>query len=603
MSLSNLPSWDLTQIYKSFDDLQIEADFKKAEELVDRFSQNYRGNVKDLNAAELAQALKLEEQLLIVFTKPSYYFELAYEAGGENVDKIERNAQIAEEKSTRLANKVLFFDLELSRRNDLQELALAAELTEYSYYLSRLAQQAKHLLSEEVEQVLSLKDMSGMNAWAKLYTDMKSKIEVESDIENPGQLKKYRASDLSNLLYGKNRSIRQQAWKLLTDSYGKNEEVVLESYNNILLDKKIEDELRGYQDAEESKLIDNHLNRQVVQNLIHSIENHTDLIQRYYRIKQEILGVDQLEIYDMWGELDLAEVQDREYSWEECQTIILDTFREFSPLFAEIASSSFKNLRIDAADRPRKSGGAFSSGFVKGFEPYILCNYKGRFQDVLTVAHELGHSIHTVLTFEKQNYHNSNYALSMAEIASLCCETLVFDKLIQTVKDPKLRLKLFCMKVEEEAGNIYVGGLGRYKFEAEMHQLYRQEGRISKEQVRQLWLDHHFKNVYGDVFNTTDGAQFTWQSVAHFTYIFYNYVYASGLLISSTVYDVMQQDPTQIENYLEILRSGSYDSPINLLKKMNLDLQDPQFWDRGFRLFEKQIENVEKEWSGLKEVK
>jgi oligoendopeptidase F len=234
------------------------------------------------------------------------------------------------------------------------------------------------------------------------------------------------------------------------------------------------------------------------------------------------------------------------------------------------------------------------SDYAPQYHPVILCNFKGKFDDILTVAHELGHGIHSVIMNKKQSYFNTHYAMMVAEIASLCCETVVIDKLVETITDPKLKLKLLCDKVEQETGNIFVGGLGRYVFEKKMHETYRAQGPISQAQVREMWLEQYFGQMYGDTVVPAENAEYSWQSVAHFTYIFYNYVYASGLLISSSIYEVLRGDASKIGVYKEILGLGGSVSPVNLLKKLDLDIEKPEFWGIGFGLLESKIDEIER---------
>jgi oligoendopeptidase F len=591
-----IPAWDLTQYYSHYTDPQINIDLELAELKTQEYVAQYRGRIGFLEPADLAIAIKSIEDLSIVINKPSYYLHLVYEAGGDDLEmeKISRLQSIVDEKSTLINNQLTFFDVELSRRNDIWQLVLKPELKDYAYYLQIVQIQGKHILSEEVEQVLSLKSLTSGEAWKRFFTDQKSKIDVELNIY--GEKKSYGVPGLMDLMKDPDRDVRNLAFDALTSCCEDNESNVLEAYNNIIMDKKITDQLRNYSTPQEATLISNQISESFVDSLVATCQSKTDLVQRYYKLKNRILHINNPQWYDIYAQLPLGEESEKHYSWEECQSIILKTFSSFHPRFGEIAKQAFDNNWIDGVIRKRKYGGAFCSSFAPGYHPVILCNYKGKITDISTVAHELGHLIHGILTEEKQTLWNCNYTMSMAEIASLCCETLVFEHLYQEITDPKLKLRLLCEKIEEEAGNIFMGGLGRYTFESKVHNLFREEGELSKDQIRQLWLQENFKNVYGDVFQYPDGCKYTWQLVAHFTYIFYNYVYASGLLISSAIYEVIKNDENKKAIYLEILSSGGSDSPSNLLSKLGLDIESPEFWQIGFQLFEDKLIEAEKLW-------
>jgi oligoendopeptidase F len=597
---NTLPSWDLSQYYSSHKDQAIYNDLEHAKNQIAEFVARYRGKVAILTSSELLEGFATLNDILVLLHKPTRYLLLAYEAGGDNIDEISQASTQVGELTTNISNELTFWEVELAGRPDLVDLARDEVLVEYSYLLHKTAQKAKHMLSEEVEKVLSLKSLSSIQAWGKLYNDMKAKISVEYDFGDG--LKTYRTADLRDKAMDPDRLIRQKATELQNQSYKTNEAIVLESYNNILLDRKVEDSLRGFGDPEDAKLIENEVSRAFVDNLVGVIKENTPFYQKYLGLKREMLGVDTMYSYDVSAGISFAGVDDVVYTWEDCKRIILESFAGFDEDFYLVAKDFFEKNWIDAANRNRKYGGAFMADFAPGFHPVILVNFKGKFEDILTVAHELGHGIHSVLMNRKQSYLNSSYSMTVAEIASLCCETIVFDKLLESVTDPKTKLKLLAIKVEEEAGNIFTGGLGRYLFERKMHETYRQQGPILPDQVRDFWLKEYYGSIFGDSISIAPDSEYLWQSVAHFTYIFYNYVYASGLLISSSIYEVLAEKPGNIDIYKEMLSLGGSVSPVDLLKKLELNIEDRVFWEQGFVLFKKRIGDVEKQWHIVKEI-
>jgi oligoendopeptidase F len=591
MSKSTITNWSLTQYYDSIYDPRLQSDTQKAQTAVDEYVQKYRGRISNLTPNGMLQAITEIEEICVLINKPCYFLQLTYEAGGDNLEEVAKIQSIFDEKSTLINNQLAFFDVEICGRSDLVELSESEELVKYKHYLEIVAINAKYILSEDVEKVMALRSLTGIDAWSRLYTDQKGKIEIELNIY--GTKKKYNVPGLMDLLKSSDRDIRKLAFEALSSCYQDNEELVLEAYNNIMMDKKITDNLRGFANAEESKLVSNQISAEFVQSLVDTCKSKTDWVQRYYRLKNKILGISDPQFFDHYAQIPVGEIKEQEFQWEDCKKIILETFESFHPRFAQIASEAFENNWIDGNLRKRKYSGAFCSSYAPGYHPVILCNYKNKFVDVSTVAHELGHLIHSVLTQENQSLWNCNYTMSMAEIASLCCETIVYEKLFSQVTDKQLKLKLLCEKIEEEAGNIFSGGLGRYTFESKIHAQFRETGAISKEQIRELWLNENFVQVYGDVYNYPEGCQYSWQSVAHFTYIFYNYVYASGLLISSSIYEIIKNSPEHKEIYIQILSAGGSLSPKDMLAKLGLDIESSQFWNIGFKIFEDKIIEAE----------
>jgi oligoendopeptidase F len=622
-SNSQLPKWDLTQYYSDLHDPKIQSDLKAANELVDNYALRFAGKVNDLSPQELYEAFVEVEGISIKVSTPSYFLHLLYEAGSDvegEMEEISKLQSVVDEQTTMISNELTFFDVELAKRKDLETLIQAPELKNYKHYLQTVFENGKYILSEDVEKVLSLKSLTSSDAWSRLYTDQKAKIEVELEIY--GKKKKYNVPGLMDLMKNSDRKIRSTAFKALSYSFSQTEELVLEAYNNIIMDKKIMDGLRGYENAEQSKLISNQVSQSFVDSLVKTAQDKVELLQRYYKMKMEILGLtgdrhlerserssvegdEKPKWYDSYAGLTFEGLEEKSYSWEECKQIVVENFTAFHPRFGAIAQEAFDKNWLDAGLRKRKYGGAFMSNFAPGYHPVILCNYKNKLTDISTVAHEMGHLVHSVLTDESQTLLNTNYTMSMAEIASLCCETVVFDKMYNDIPDDlsgkKLKLKLMCEKVEEEFLNIYVGGVGRYIFESKMHRMYREQGAISKEQIRELWIQEHYVNLFGDIFDYT-GCEYSWQSVAHFTYIFYNYVYASGLLTSNAIYNVVKDDESKKVVYLEILAAGGSDSPANLLGKLDLDIESPEFWKIGFDLSEKRLIEAERLWTEVKQL-
>jgi oligoendopeptidase F len=620
-SNSMLPQWDLTQYYSNLNDPKIQSDLKQAKELVDNYALKFAGKVNDLSAQELYDAFVEVESISVKVSTPSYYLHLLYEAGSDiegRMEEIGKLQSVVDEQTTMISNELTFFDVELAKRKDLETLINSPELKNYKHYLQTVFENGKYILSEDVEKVLSLKSLTSSDAWSRQYTDQKAKIEVELEIY--GKKKKYNVPGLMDLMKNSDRKIRATAFEALSYSFSQTEELVLEAYNNIIMDKKIMDGLRGYENAEQSKLISNQISQSFVDSLVKTAQDKVGLLQRYYRMKMEILGLtnqtppirgqggkmageEKPKWYDSYAGITFEGLEEKSYSWEECKQIVVENFTAFHPRFGAIAQEAFDKNWLDAGLRKRKYGGAFMSNFAPGYHPVILCNFKNKLTDISTVAHEMGHLVHSILTDESQTLLNTNYTLSMAEIASLCCETVVFEKMYSEIPDDlsgkKLKLKLMCEKVEEEFLNIYVGGVGRYIFESKIHKMYREQGAISKEQIRELWIQEHYVNLFGDIFDYT-GCEYSWQSVAHFTYIFYNYVYASGLLTSNAIYNVVKDDESKKAIYLEILAAGGSDSPANLLCKLDLEIESPEFWKIGFDLSEKRLIEAERLWTEVK---
>lgn len=593
---NSLPSWDLTQYYNSHKDSQIYADLDEMTIKICEFVENYRGKMHSLVPSEIASLLESYEGLYAFVYKPEYYLGHILDAGGEEAGVIEQAYLRVKTKTAQASKHLVFVERELMDRGDLGELMRHDNLTVYSYYLELLMRKKPHTLSEEVEQVIAIKDVTGFDAWAKFYQDQKANISIESDIE--GETKTYRFVDLTQLIIGTNRDLRSKAWDLRAQELAKKEENTLIAFNNVLMERQLSDELRGYDDPESEKLIENQVSQSFVDSLQYALKQKLPMVKRFLKLKKEALGVDIIKSYDLFAEVSLGG-GDTLYSWEEARDVILKAFGEFDSGFHDIAQKFFDHNWIDAdPSRQKKLGGAYQSQFVPGYHPIIFTNYKGTMTDVITLAHELGHGIHSYLMMENQNTLNCEYPMSTAEIASTTCETIVFNKLYESLESLEEKLNLLFWKVDEDMRVLFQVGLGRYQFEKKAHAKFRRDGPLSQEFIRELCLEEVYKNIYGDSVQYDHRAGYNWQYVAHNVYIFYNYVYASGNLLALSIYQKVNEKPDKVELYKEMLKLGGRKSPKDLLAMMDLDIESPDVWLSGFEQVEATLEKLESSWKG-----
>lgn len=590
-----LPSWDLTAYYKDYKDAAIKSDLVKAAKEVKSFVNKYRGKVSDLSEKGVGEFLKDYQEVYEVLYKAQYYLMHVYDVGGESVEEIEQLLTQITGETAQIATGLVFVTRELMDREDLAELIKSVDLSEYSYYFERLLLDKKHTLSEEVEQVIALKDVTGFDAWAKYYKDQTSKIDIEGDLE--GELKKYRFPDLVQLMKHNDRSIRKAAYELRAQALAEKEENVLAAYNNVLMERKLSDELRGYKSAEEQKANTNQVTQEFVDSLIVALQEKQPMVKRMLKLKQEMLGLDEkMHMYDVSAVVNLTG-GDKKYSWSEAKKIILDAFGEFDPEFRKIATMFFDNNWIDAdPSLKRRRSGAYQSDFTPNFHPIIFTNYQGTMTDVITLAHELGHGIHSYLMMSNQCLINCEYPMSTAEIASTACETVVFNKLYESLDSLPEKLNLLAWKIDTDAIILFQVGIGRYMFEKKAHEKFRKDGPLSVEYIRELCTQEVYAMIYGDLVEYDEGTGHNWQYVAHNIYIFYNYVYASGNLLALSIYNLISQDNSKLEIYKDMLKSGGSMSPKDLLAKLGLDIETPGVWESGFEQVENSLALAEELW-------
>jgi oligoendopeptidase F len=340
----------------------------------------------------------------------------------------------------------------------------------------------------------------------------------------------------------------------------------------------------------ESRHLANEVDASTVQALLATCQDHYPLAQRYYRLKQRLLGLDRLCDYDRYAPVGslLPNVP-----WEQAQTLVLRAFADFSPDMAAIAERFFAGNWIDAEVRPGKRGGAFCAATVPSAHPYVLLNFTGKLNDVMTLAHELGHGVHQFLA-RKQGYLQMDAPLTMAETASVFGEMLVFQSLMRQLKDPGERLALLCHKIEETIATVF-RQVTLTRFEQRVHSEWRAHGELAPQRFCELWQEENAR-LYGEAVALTEGYRWWWAYIPHFIHTpFYCYAYAFGELLVLSLFEIYQQLGREgfVPTYLELLERGGAAAPAELLAPFGIRLDDPSFWRLGLQPLERLLTEAE----------
>jgi oligoendopeptidase F len=360
-------------------------------------------------------------------------------------------------------------------------------------------------------------------------------------------------------------------------------------FNNLVLDHRADCELRHFDSPMAPRNLANEISPTVVEALMTAAERHQAMVQRYYRLKARLLGLDQLYDYDRYapiqGELPTC-------PWETARRTVLESYQAFSPRAGDVVRGFFERRWIDAELRAGKRSGAFSSSAVPSAHPYILMNYTDKLRDVMTLAHELGHGLHQYLS-RHVGYLQCDTPLTTAEMASVFGEMLTFGRLQQVYPEPRTRLALLCSKIEDGFATVFRQVL-LTRFEQALHRARREEGELTTEQVNELWLAAN-RPMHGDVVKLTDGYGWWWMYIGHFIHVpFYCYAYAFGeLLVLALVQKYRQEGPAFVPRYLELLSAGGSEAPDVLLGKLGVDVNDPGFWELGLRLLGDMVAEAE----------
>ncbi len=576
--------WDLSDLYDAIDDPALERDKEKVLDLAQEFASTYKGNVADLDAEGLKQALQEYEQLIEIIGKIGSYAQLKWSTN-TNDPEYGKLKQEASELSSEIHQKLVFFDVEWLAMDDerADQLIENETLAHYRHYLETSRRYKEHVLSEKEEQVLSAKKVTGRSAWNRYFDETMGAARFELDGEELTQ------QEVLSKLHEPDRDLRKRAHASLTETFKDHSRTFTFIFNTLLADKHTDDKLRGYDSWISSRNLSNEIDDETVEVLINAVTENYSLVHRFYDLKRSLLGYDELYDYDRYAPLLKNE---KSIQWDKAREMVLDSYTDFHPHMGTVAGKFFSNNWIDAAMKPGKRGGAYSASTVPSVHPYVFMNFDGKIRDVQTLAHELGHGVHQFLSRE-QGALQANTPLTTAETASVFGEMLVFQKLMRKLDDPKEKLALLIGKIDDTIATVF-RQVSMNRFEHAMHTHRREKGELTTEDFSRLWRQTQ-EDIYGDSVTLTDGYNLWWSYIPHFLHTpGYVYAYAFGELLVLALYEEYQQSQNGFsEKYMDMLRAGGSDWPENIVGKLGLDITKPDFWDNGLGAIEKMVQQAE----------
>ncbi|MGL1931234.1 MAG: M3 family oligoendopeptidase [Desulfotalea sp.] len=574
--------WNLQDLYTGTNDTQITKDLEHCLELAKEIHKTYSGNLTNSNPDDFLGLVLKMEKLDTLFTKLGTFSFLNFTTQMDNSEAGALDQKVHEQYS-RANTEIVFFELEWNNLNDQKanELLNAPQLAHYKHYLEVLRQAKPHLLSEKEEQLISEKEITGRNSWTTLFEKVFAHLKF-------GEQERTEEEVLTDL-YSEDRGIRKSAAKEMTSGLDSQMHILSHIFNTLAAEKMVNDRLRKYDGWLSSMNLSNELEDKTVDALVEAVTNRYDIVEKYYTIKKDILGLDKLYDYDRYAPL--PNLPTSTTNWADCKKTVLDAFETFSPKMADIASDFFNKNWIHAPILKTKRGGAFAHPCVPEVHPYVLVNYTGNIRDISTVAHELGHGIHQALAANTGHF-NSDTPLPLAETASVFAELLVFKSQLELLADEKEKKAFICQKIESIFATVF-RQTAMNRFEDAMHNGRRKHGELSPEQLGEYWHESQ-QAMFGDSLELTDDYKKWWSYIPHFLSTpGYVYSYAFGELLVLALYNIYLKEGDEfIEKYTSLLASGGSKSPYELLKPFNIDLNDPAFWHQGLDVIEEMVASL-----------
>lgn len=574
--------WNLKDLYSNINDPQISLDLDNCLTSAKDIRKTFSGKLPEISVNEFLQLVSQLETLDSLLTKLGTYSFLNFTT---QMDNSEAGAldQKVHELYARTSTEIVFFELEWNNLDDekAEELLNATKIAQYKHYLEVIRQAKPHLLSEKEEQIISEKEITGRSSWNTLF----EKVFAHLRFGEKGRTEEEVLTDL----YSDNREVRKEAAKEMTSGLDSQMHILTHIFNTLSAEKMVTDRLRKYDGWLSSMNLSNELADETVDALVEAVTSRYDIVEKYYNIKKEILGLDTLYDYDRYAPL--PHLPTGTTNWADCKNTVLEAFNTFSPQMGSIASDFFDKNWIHAPILNTKRGGAFAHPCVPEVHPYVLVNYTGNIRDISTVAHELGHGVHQVLAAQTGHF-NSDTPLPLAETASVFAELLVFKSQLEMLDNEKEKKAFICQKIESIFATVF-RQTAMNRFEDAMHNGRREHGELSPDQLNKYWLQSQ-QEMFGESLSLSEDYGKWWSYIPHFLSTpGYVYSYAFGELLVLSLYKIyLEEGDAFIDKYTTLLASGGSKSPYELLKPFNIDLNDPAFWHQGLDVIEEMVDSL-----------
>lgn len=576
-------TWDLTLIYKT--DAYFEKDYERVSKEINDITR-YKG-ILVKSASNLLGYLKLSNELERKLYKLYYYANLKNDQDTTNtkyqamLGKVKNLLTKFEELDAYAQPELMSIDYSLIEKYYEEE----KELKEYEFVLSNLFRFKKHILSKEVEEVLSSlsNSLNNSSETYELLTDSDMKFGKILD-ENNEEVE-LTESNYSVFLHSKDRRVRKEAFNKILTTYGEYKNTISSTFAGNVDTLTTLAKLKKYDSSLEAALFSDNVDKEVYNNLIKTVKDNLDVLYKYFKLKKDFLKLDEFHLYDQY--VDLVEENTKQYTFLEAKDLVIEALSVLGEDYIKNLNKAFDERWIDVYNNKGKRGGAYSSGFYDT-KPYVLLNYEGTINDVSTLAHELGHSMHTYYSCLNNPYQYSSYKIFVAEVASTVNELLLnFHLLNKGSKEDKKYILSNLM-------NLFKATIYRQtmfaEFERDMHNLKEQGGILTNE----ILCDNYYKlnlDYFGPDVVVDDEIKYEWERIPHFYYNFYVYKYAIGLSCACYIVDnILNKKENALENYLKFLSSGGSDYPINELKIAGIDVTKKDVIESAIKMFDNFIE-------------
>ncbi|MEK3764763.1 oligoendopeptidase F [Solibacillus sp. FSL K6-4121] len=582
-------TWDLTTIFES--DEAWEAELKEVDQLSKQAS-DFKGKVAD-SAESLYNTLLFSDALYERLHKLYVYSHLKHDQDTTNSKYQDLDGRVRS-VITNVGAAWSFITPEILALDEatLNSYVESYEpLALYKQSLKEINLGRPHVLSAEKEELLAQMSEVASSASKTFSALNNADIEFPKIIGEDGEEVQITHGNYITMLESDNREVRESAFKAVYKTYGQYKNTFATTLAGNVKAHNANAKIRNYDSARHAALSNNFIPEKVYDQLISTIHDYLPALHRYVELRKQVLGVDELHMYDLFTPL-VKEVK-MEVTYDEAMKTMVESFAPLGKEYQEIVQKGLDSRWVDVLENKGKRSGAYSSGTF-GTNPYVLMNWQNNVNNLYTLAHEFGHSMHSYYSRENQPYQYSDYSIFVAEVASTCNEELLFDHLMKTLDDEKKKIYLLNQWLDGFRGTVFRQTMFA-EFEHMIHELDAKGESITAEKLTSIYYDLN-KQYFGDAMTVDEEIGLEWARIPHFYYNYYVYQYATGQSAATALSkQILEEGEPAVERYINnFLKAGCSDFPIEVLKAAGVDMESPEPIALACKVFEEKLDELEK---------
>jgi oligoendopeptidase F len=578
--------WSLSDLYPTTDGPEMKKDFAEMEKEIAAFEKLRASLIESISFNDFMAVVHALEGIYSIASKLGGYAELLFTEDTQSqlaMTLVARTQQLLADAE----NHTLFFSLWWKDVSDETAARLMKDSGDYRYWLEVMRHFKPHTLTEPEEKIINTKNVTGVSAMTTLYNSITNRYTFKLEVN--GEMKELTRGELMMYVRQDDADLRAKAYQELYRVYGQDGAILGQMYQTIVRDWHNEEvDMRHFSSPMSARNLGNDLPDEVINTLLKVSEQNTAIFQRFFQLKAHLLGEKKLTRYDVYAPIAKS---NKEYAFSQAMDKVFASFHEFDPRFEALAKRVFADDHIDSEVRKGKESGAFCATVVPSLTPWVKLNFQGKADDVSTMAHELGHAIHSMLA-EEHTLFTQQACLPLAETASTFGEMMLVDRLLAEETDAGVKRDLLFRQVDDAYATIERQAFFAL-FEKKAHQMVMDGASV--DEMAEAYMAN-LKEQFGDAVEVGDEFKWEWVSIPHIYHTpFYVYAYAFGQLLVFALYKQFKAEGNSFKpRYIKLLSTGGSEAPVKVLLDAGIDISQASFWQGGFDVISGLVDQLEK---------